>query len=481
MNKNEFFQRLQAHAETGATISDDRNSIGYDELLQRVENLSYWLQQQHIQRLGLLADNSLAWLLVDLAALHAGITLVPVPPFFTKEQQQQLLEHAMVNHLFSDQPALDAGWQAQTIDTQLSLQLYCQNGPSAAADSCKITYTSGSTAAPKGVRLNEQVLFNTVAAIDQVLPLTIARRHLCIMPLAVLLENIAGVWLALWRGMTIHLPSPLSIGLQGSSQLNLAQFWQALTNYAADSLITTPALAAAVLQGVASGVLNACQFGFIAVGGAAVPAQLLSQAAAVGLPIYQGYGLSECGSVVTLNTPAANRPGTVGKALPGLTLHLHDGELFVSGKAMDGYLGTEAPPSIIATGDLASCDDDGFITIYGRKSNLLITSFGRNISPEWPENLAAHSAYWSQFMVCGDGYPGLVALLTPTAEGSSVAIDEAIKQLNQQLPDYAQITAWIATNEPFSQENQQLTFNNRFRRGHIVAAYRNQIDAIFGG
>jgi long-subunit acyl-CoA synthetase (AMP-forming) len=279
----------------------------------------------------------------------------------------------------------------------------------------------------------------------------------------------------------IHLPSPLSIGLHGSSQLNLAQFWQALANYAADSLITTPALAAAILQGVANGALNASQFGFIAVGGAAVPAQLLTQAEAIGLPIYQGYGLSECGSVVTLNTPAANRPGTVGKALPGLTLHLHDGELHVRGKAMDGYLGAEAPPSIIATGDLANCDDDGFITIYGRKSNLLITSFGRNISPEWPESLAAHSAYWSQFMVCGDGYPSLVAILTPQAESSPAAIDNAITQLNQQLPDYAQITAWIATNEPFSQENQQLTFNNRFRRGHIVGAYRNQLDAIFGG
>ena len=481
MTRDQFFSALQRHRSSPARLSDDQRSISYQQLLEHVAQLADWLQAQQIERLGLLAENSLDWLILDLAALQAGITLVPVPPFFTPTQQHELLEHAQVYHLFSDQWHRTDHWQASAAPAPLALTLWHQGISSAAADSCKVTYTSGSTSAPKGVRLSAQVLLQTVSAIDQVLPEAIAQRHLCVMPLAVLLENIAGCWLALWRGMSIHLPAPQSVGLLGSSQLNVGQFWQAIANFNADSLITTPALAAALLHGIAQGQLTAQQFGFIAVGGAAVPQQLLAQAQALQVPLYQGYGLSECGSVVCLNTPSANRPGSVGKALPGLCLRLHEGELLVTGKSMDGYLGsTNEPATTLATGDIASIDDDGYVSIQGRKSNLLITSFGRNISPEWVENLAAHSALWSQFMVCGDGYPGLVALLTPTCKADDADIDSAIAAINHQLPDYAQILAWLPTREPFSERNQQLTFNNRFRRQHIVAAYRDSINLIFG-
>ncbi len=481
MTRDQFFSGLQRHQSSSARLSDDHRSMSYGQLLEHVKELAEWLQTQHIKRLGLLAENSLDWLIVDLAALQAGITLVPVPPFFTSAQQHELLKHAQVYHLFSDQWHGTDTWQASTVLAPVALTLWHQNIPSAAADSCKVTYTSGSTSAPKGVRLSEQVLLHTISAIDQVLPIDIAQRHLCVMPLAVLLENIAGCWLALWRGMSIHLPAPQSVGLLGSSQLNVGQFCQAIADFQADSLITTPALAAALLHGIAQGQLAAQQFGFIAVGGAAVPQQLLRQAEALGMPLYQGYGLSECGSVVCLNTPTANRPGSVGKALPGLSLSLKDSELMVTGKSMDGYLGsTNAPATTLATGDIASIDDDGYVTIQGRKSNLLITSFGRNISPEWLENLAAHSTLWSQFLVCGDGYPGVVALLTPTPSANHQDIDSAIAAINQQLPDYAQILAWLPTREPFSESNQQLTFNNRFRRQHIVAAYRDSINLIFG-
>lgn len=481
MNRDQFFQQLHGYADSSARLSDDHECISYAQLVQRVEHLSAWLQAQQIHRLGVMADNSLAWLIADLAALHAGITLVPVPPFFTLQQQQQLLDHAQVYHLLSDRGALHSDWSAVSNPQLAALTLWQQGCNSMTAESCKITYTSGSTAEPKGVRLSEQVLLQTIAAIDAVLPADCAHRHVAIMPLAVLLENIAGAWLALWRGMSLHLPSAKMSGLQGSSQLDIQQFWRLLRDYAADSLITTPALAAAVVHGVQAEQLNAAQFGFIAVGGAAVPAQLLNQAQQLNLPLYQGYGLSECGSVVSLNTPRANRWGSVGKALPGVTLSLHDGELWVAGKPMDGYLGAHnISQEVIATGDLATIDHDGYLTIHGRKKNLLITSFGRNISPEWPENLAAQSPYWSQFMVCGDGYPGLVAILTATAAATNHNIDDAITQLNRQLPDYARIVGWVRSNEPFSQHNQQLTFNNRFRRHAIVAAYEAQISQIFG-
>ena len=88
-----------------------------------------------------------------------------------------------------------------------------------------------------------------------------------------------------------------------------------------------------------------------------------------------------------LNTPRALRAGTVGRPLPHCRVRIgDDGEVFVSGATMEGYLGDgRAPPAEIATGDIGHLDEEGFLHISGRKKNLLITSYGRNISPEWVE------------------------------------------------------------------------------------------------
>src|SRR3546814_875250 len=124
-----------------------------------------------------------------------------------------------------------------------------------------------------------------------------------------------------------------------------------------------------------------------AVGGAAVGRTLLKQAHALGVPAYEGYGLSEGASVQTLNLPRANRPGSAGSALPHAHLRIApDGEIEISGSVFAGYLGqTDVPLEWWPTGDLGHLDDDGFLHVHGRKKHILITGFGRNVSPEWVE------------------------------------------------------------------------------------------------
>lgn len=467
MRSDEFFSLLESYADSAACITDERQQLSYRELISAVEQLAQQFLKDKIQRIGLLADNSVDWLIIDLAALRAGITIVPLPLFFSSTQR--------------DNAIADAGLDALALSVTQIQRLPTTPTPHAAA---KITYTSGSTGTPKGVCLTAEHLLTTVSALRQVLPANASTCHLALLPLAILLENIAGVWLALSYGADVHLPSLSTLGYTRSHQLQEDVLYQQLRVQAPQSLILTPALADLIVKGVESGQLSSQSFCFLAVGGAAVPHSLLKRASQANVPLYQGYGLSECGSVVCLNTPRQHRLGSVGKVLNHQQIKVDNGQLFTRGAYMLGYLHAEqqedSKATWHATGDLGTIDDDGFVYVNGRLSNLIITSFGRNISPEWLETLAQPYHEWQQFMVIGDGRERLCALITPNAKVTDAQVAQAIDNLNQQLPDYAQIAGWLPTAEPFSTENELLTHNKRFRRNAILKTYNQAIQQFYG-
>ena len=169
---------------------------------------------------------------------------------------------------------------------------------------------------------------------------------------------------------------------------------------------------------------------FIAVGGAPVAPDLLARATALGLPVYEGYGLSECASVVCLNTPEARRAGTVGRPLPHVQIRVDErGELHVRGATMLGYLG-EAPAiadAEVATGDLGTLDADGHVRIHGRLRNVYITSFGRNVSPEWVEREIAAEPGIGQVLVHGEARPYPVALIVPAGPTRRMPLSSIIR------------------------------------------------------
>jgi len=222
---------------------------------------------------------------------------------------------------------------------------------------------------------------------------------------------------------------------------------------------------------------------WVAVGGARLAPRLLQRAVAVGLPVYEGYGLSECASVVALNTPAAYRAGSVGKPLPHVRLSFGaDGEIFVGGATLLGYVGDDTPaPETWPSGDLGHLDAEGFLHLHGRKKNLLITSFGRNISPEWLESELCAEAAIAQAVVFGDGQPWPVALLVPRRPGlaeTPAEIARAVQQANAGLPEYARIGGWLLA-APFSFANGQTTSNGRPRRDLIWNQYQQQIASLY--
>ncbi|MUG31411.1 AMP-binding protein [Psychrobacter sanguinis] len=411
---------------------------------------------------------------------------------------------------------------------------------------CKVTYTSGSTGMPKGVCLGEDTLMNIVVSLSDALKQTLDEdskeasssvsraSHLSLIPFATLLENVAGMYVSLYMGRTLVIGDVSQFGLLSNQAFDAVKLIQAVQTHDIASVILLPQMLKAICETMA---INVDQNGsnmntvstsyamptlrFMAVGGGKVSPTLLQEAEVLGLPVYEGYGLSECGSVVSLNTPKAHRAGSVGKPMPHASVTIApSGEVMVAGNAMYGYLNQDnittndsqrdsrnnystnsaSAPQLIATGDIGQFDDDGFLYITGRLKNVLISSFGRNISPEWVEAQLLTQPILYQVAVLGDGEPTLSAVLvvndhwknnvihansvedtydkdngkntvTESQDKIQQAVSEAIETVNRTLPDYARIRHWVIVDTPFTTDNELLTDNGKLRRTHILKAY----------
>jgi long-subunit acyl-CoA synthetase (AMP-forming) len=350
----------------------------------------------------------------------------------------------------------------------------------------KITFTSGTTQAPKGVVLSTEQQLRTASALAAVLGDLQIERHLCALPLPVLLENVAGAYTALMLGATCVCPTLDDLGVSGSSGFDAERLLDAIAYYEPQSLILLPQMLQSIvarLSGRPKRDTRVDTLKLVSVGGAKTPAALIVAARQVGIPVYEGYGLTECGSVVSLNLPGADRIGTVGKPLPGVAVRTAaDGELEIAGRPHMGYLDSNRaePPTWFATGDLGTIDADGFITITGRKKNVLVTSFGRNVSPEWPESLLLESADIAQAAVFGDARPYLTAILAPASNQiTDATLERAVVAANARLPDYARVRQWMRAPEPFTARNGLATPNGRIRRDALLQRYAERLNELY--
>lgn len=458
--------RLAQSQPEAIALHDAYGPLHWGELPAAIDALVLRLRQQAGERIALLADNCRHWVLVDLAALKLGLTLVPVPLFFSEAQRAHLLEQAGIDTLITCE------------QDQLHLHRLSHPATDLHAGTAKITFTSGTTGAPKGVCLSAEQQLNVARVLtSQLAPLAI-RRHLCLLPLATLLENIAGVYTALMMGACVELPPLQSLGWQGSSGLDIQCLLQALHQYQPDSVITLPQVLSALTEAREQGA-SLPALTFIAVGGARVGADLIRRARAVGLPAYEGYGLSECASVVSLNTPAQDCIGSAGAPLAQNCLSISpDGELLIEGNRMLGYLGEPALSGPYPTGDLVRLDEQGFVHIEGRIRNVIINSFGRNISPEWVESELLSQPGIEQAVLFGEARPFNTVLVHAPLLDDAV-LQRSITQINDRLPDYARALYWVRVPQAMSSAQGLYTLNGRPRRDAIATHFADLLESAY--
>lgn len=457
-------------------------AISGGKLGERVQRVAQRIAASGARCIASRLDNGPDWLVLDLAIRRLGAVHVPLPTFFTPVQVMHALTSSGAGLLVLPVgAALPEGIPATApaaLEGSLAMARLSLPPVALPAGTACITFTSGTTGSPKGVCLDAMALFAVAESLSEAARPLAPRRHLCLMPLSTLLENVAGVYAALISGAEIAVPPLAEVGYSGASGLDVPTLLACLHRYQPESAILLPQLLLALVMAAEQGAALPASLRFLAVGGGRVGPALMARASALGLPVYEGYGLSECASVVCLNRPGASRPGSVGRPLPHVRVSVIDGELWVEGVRCLGYLGGEdLSPGPIATGDLGEIDEDGFVHITGRRKNVFITAFGRNVSPEWVESeLLQHPAF-AQAVVHGEARPFNIAVVWPRQPAAAdEQLQQALAEVNQGLPDYAQVRGFVRADAPFNFADGLLTSNGRPRRDAILARYGDAIE-----
>ena len=234
-------------------------------------------------------------------------------------------------------------------------------------------------------------------------------------------------------------------------------------------------------------------------GGAPLAHDVAELFAALDIPIYEGYGLTECTTACSVNRPDAHRPGTVGRPLPGFEVRLaEDGELELRSETVfAGYLkDPEATRAVLRedgwlrTGDIAEIDADGYITITDRKKDIIVTSGGKNIAPQNLENALKSSRYVSQAIVLGDRRPYVAALITLDqeevakwrAEGGEdvdALVQGIVDEVNEHRSRYEQVRRFEVLPRDFSAEEGEVTPTLKLRRRVVQEHFADAIERLY--
>ncbi len=418
-------------------------------------------------------------------------------------------------------------------------------------DLATLVYTSGTTGPPKGCRLTQNSLaINSQMVIDR-LPLDPGNVFFTFLPLAHVLTRMVqlvalrvGGTLAYWSGdmnailddlavvKPTHLPSVPRVFEKGYANAQNTAAAGGPVKQALFQAATGVGLRAASLRRQGKPLPPALKLAHAAAdrvvlsrvrevfggrvqlavcGGAPIDPAILEFFDACGIPICEGWGMTETSAVTTLNPLQGRRFGTVGPALPGAEVRLaDDGEVLVRGPhVFSGYEGNEHATADalrdgwLHTGDVGSVDADGYLTLTGRKKEIVVTSSGKNVSPGNVELALIGIRGVSQAVVHGDRRPYLVALLTldpieapkvaadlgiDSQDPSVIAQDErwqghlaaAVAETNARFAPISQVKRFTLARRELSQEAGEVTASLKIKRVFVQERYAADFERLYG-
>jgi long-chain acyl-CoA synthetase len=488
-------------------------------------------------RVGVLSENRLEWLIADMGILAAAAVNVPPHAPLTARQIHFQLRDAGVSWLFvstAEQLAKVRAIRSELPDLRgvvvfdrhaaaedaMSWPGFVQRGRNALAERlpeiqrrapgpdalATIMYTSGTTGNPKGVMLTHDNLISNVEGVLTLEPALPDDLPLNWLPFSHIYARTVDHYKCLIAGTTLALAESADTVL-----LNLQEIQPTGMN-------SVPRLYEKVFAAVnnpdpkETGRRLRGVFGMrmrrLSSGGAPLPLPIIEAYAAAGWRVLQGYGLTESSPVISFNSPEHNHPGTVGRPLPNVEIRIAaDGEILTRGPhVMKGYWNNpQATAEAIRdgwlhTGDLGRLDADGYLSVTGRKKEMLVLSNGKKVSPTQIEGLLLADPLFDQAVVYGEGRNFLAALVVPNWKGvrsclaAEAAQADAVlaahprvhtllrEHINIALKDPSnaeQVKEFVVLPGPFTLANDEVTVSLKLRRNIIFARHQAALDALY--
>jgi long-chain acyl-CoA synthetase len=490
-------------------------------------------------RVGLVSENRLEWLIADMGILLAGAVNVPPHAPLTARQIQFQLADAEVCWLFfstkgqrdkvrqvrAELPRLRGmvAFDAAASDEDChSWRAFMQRGRSTVAtwqdeltqraqalrgdDLATIIYTSGTTGNPKGVMLTHGNLLSNAAACHELVPRHPYSVILSWLPFSHIYARTVDHYLSIVAGVVLCLAESAETvvanlaEIQPTNMSGVPRFYEKVLSAVA---CADPEKTNSRLRDVFGSRLE-----WLNSGGAPLPLAVAQAYHDAGLLLLQGYGLTESSPVISFNTPKRYKLGTVGLPLPGIEVKIAaDGEVLTRGPhVMRGYWkNPQATTETIRngwlhTGDLGQLDEDGFLSITGRKKELLVLSNGKKVAPAYIEGLLLADPCIDQVVIYGEGKSFLSALVVPhwgnlrtagisRAEQAeeALAADPDLAAFLQKRIDVAlsnvasseQVKKIIVLPRPFSVEADEMTVSLKLRRNVIFRHHQPELNAIY--
>jgi long-chain acyl-CoA synthetase len=493
-------------------------------------------------RIALCMRNGLSWVAIDLAALGLGLVVVPLYVDDNADNAAWCAGTAEAKLLIVENSRLAAALRNADSGTALPPLCVLRPDPEETATRAEsflpvaggdvetrkfaddtlatICFTSGTAGRPKGVMLSHG---NITANVRQCQATHMARaddRFLSILPLSHMFERTGGYYLPLSLGaLVVYARGIAQIAEDLASQRPTVmfavprifdRFYARIEQALAESplkkrmfdacvargarvaakqgsladRLTVPALRALVAGPILARMGGRMRFSVV--GGAALDPELARTFIGLGLPLLQGYGMTEASPVIAVNREADNDPESVGPPLPGIEVQLaHNGELLARGpNVMLGYWrNEEATRAVIDTegwlhtGDLAEIRA-GKIVIRGRAKDIFVMSNGEKLSPQDIELAILHDSVFEQVMLTGDGRPYVVLLAVSREADEKTLVKRANARLSS-FPRWARVRHVIATPEAWSVENGMLTPTLKLKRPLLVARFKERIEQAY--
>lgn len=461
-------------------------------------------------RIAHLSENRYEWIVVDLAIQFGGFVHVPIHQHLSSEQMELQIVHSdsvltivspgLMTRLArrsskkSDRGVivlerLDNRPNSTNIETIVAELSATAVSPQ---DLVSIMYTSGTTGQPNGVMLSHANVISNIEGKLDALPLYPDDVRLAFLPMTHIFSRTCDIYTWIASGSILVISKGREHVLDECkivkpTYLNAVPFFYQRCYETASGRRNEHS--GTELRELLGGEIRLCNCG-----GAPLDDEVFDYFHDHGVMLVTGYGLTETSPVLTSNRPDSVKKGTVGPALKNVELRLdHDGELLARGpNIFKGYW--KAPTKTdscfendwFRTGDLATIDDEGFVTIVGRKKEMILTTGGFNIFPAPIEAQLVKSSLVEQCVVIGDRRDYLVALVLPSEETKVTSrskliknIMEEFRQLQTGFSKYEQIGNVMLLDEPLSIENGLMTPKSSLRRKEIENRYAEQIEEVY--